>query len=176
MKIALILQAWYEKPDKNWYPWLKQELEKRGYKVYLPDLPTIHTKLPDLEKILQFIKALNCIDKNMLVFGHSIGCLIGLRLAEKYRFNKLFLIAGWDSNDLYKPHRLFWKTPINHRKIKNRVKKIYCFTSDNDPFMTAFTVEQMSIRLNAKYILIKGAGHFTQKYGVKQIPQLLEYI
>lgn len=49
MKKILILHAWYSRPEDNWYPWLKSKLEKSGYEVYVPDLPTQQTNLPDLK-------------------------------------------------------------------------------------------------------------------------------
>ncbi len=175
---ALILHAWYEKPDTQWYSWLKQELEKKGYEVLVPDLPTLQTKMPDQQKILTFFNKNKTLvpDSHTTVVGHSIGCLIALRLAEQFKYEKMFLIAGWDYDDLYPPHRLFWKRPINHKKIKQNVKDIYCFSSDNDPYTTAFEVEEMSKRLAGKFVLIKEAGHFTAKFGVRKIPQLLQYL
>ncbi|MBI4065185.1 alpha/beta hydrolase [Candidatus Gottesmanbacteria bacterium] len=176
MKQALILQGWYQKPESNWYPWLKEELEKKKYTILLPDLPTIHTDLPDMTKQLSFINQLLTINHQTIVIGHSLGCLLGMRLAEKYSFDKLFLVAGWDFNDLTKEHRLFWEKPINHAAIKRNVKEIYCISSDNDPYVTAFTVQEMSKRLGGKYMLIKGARHFTDKDGITQIPQLLSLL
>jgi hypothetical protein len=177
MKKALILHAWYSRPDDNWYPWLKNKLKQKGYEVYVPDLPTMYTNLPNMRKQLDFIKKNFIIDKNTLVFGHSLGTLLAMRLAEKHQLKKMFLVAGWDFNDLSVEHRLFWQTPINHAKIKKNVKAIYCISSDNDPYMTAFAVEEMSKRLNGKFILIKGRAHFSKKQGgVTKIPQLLKLI
>ena len=174
--IALILQGWYQKLESNFYPWLSQELTKKGYDVTLPDLPTIHTDLPDMNKQIKFIERLNVLDQNTIVFGHSITCLLGMRLAEKHVFHKLFLIAGWDFDDLTAEHRLFWPNNINHDLIKKHVKEIYCISSDNDPYITAFTAEEMSKRLGAKFILIKDAGHFTTQFGISKIPKILPYL
>ncbi len=176
VKQALILHAWYENPENNWYPWLKTELETRGYKVFVPDLPTMYTDLPDIDKQLHYIKDLKAMNKNTLVIGHSLSCLLAMRLAEKIPYQKMFLVAGWDFNDLSIEHRLFWANPIDHAAIKQHVNKIYCISSDNDPYMTAFTAEEMSKRLDGKFILVKGAGHFTAKDGVTTMPEVLQYI
>lgn len=176
IKQALILHAWYEKPENNWYPWLKTELKNRGYKVLIPDLPTMQTDLPDMQQQLNLIEQSIAIDNETIVVGHSIGCLLAMRLAEKYSYKKMFLVAGWDFNDLYPQHRLFWPFPIDHAAIKAHVKEIYCLSSDNDPYETSFTVEEMSKRLDGKFILVPGAGHFTEKFGVTKIPELLEYV
>lgn len=173
---ALILQGWYQKPSQNFYPWLANELKKRGYKVFLPDLPTMHTDLPDMGKQLDCIENIFTIDVDTIIFGHSIGCLLAMRLAEKHAFKKMFLISGWDFDELIEEHKLFWPNKLNHAKIKEHVKKIYCICSDNDPYITPFLTEEMSKRLGGKFVLIKGAGHFTEEYGITEISLLLEYI
>jgi predicted alpha/beta hydrolase family esterase len=177
MKKTLIIECWYGHPEDNWYHWLKKELEKKGYEVYVPDLPTMDTSLPDMKKQLEFIEKTVKINKDTIVFGHSLGALLAMRLAEKHTFSKLFLVAGWDFNDLTREHKLFWKTKINHSKIKKNVKDIICISSDNDPFITAITAEDMSKRLGGKFLLIKGARHFSEKLGgITKIPELLEYL
>lgn len=174
-KSALILHAWLNDPDKHWYPWLKSELETRGYTVYLPEIPTMNSNAPNLAAQMKCIEDTIPLDNNMLVLGHSLGCLLAMRLAEKHVFGKLFLVAGWDFNDLTTEHQSFWTNNINHTAIKKNVNDIYCISSDNDPYMTAFTVEEMSRRLDGKFILMKGAGHFTKEFGVTKIPEVLQY-
>ena len=176
IKQALVLQGWYQKTESNWYPWLKTKLEKRGYRVHLPDLPTMHTDLPDMDKQLRYIKDLKTMNKDTLVFGHSLSCLLAMRLAEETPYQKMFLVAGWDSNDLTIEHRLFWANPIDHTAIKRHVKEIYCISSDNDPYTTAFTAEEMSKRIGGKFILVPGTGHFTAKDGVTTMPIILPYL
>lgn len=170
---ALILHAWYSNSSKNWYLWVKTELEKVGREVLIPELPTMDTDLPDMNLQLKTVKQF--IDKNTLVIGHSLGAVLGLRLAETTGFEKLFLVSGWDFDDLTKEHQLFWSSKIDHEKIKENVREIYVISSDNDPYFTAFQAEEMSKRLNGKFILIKGAGHFTVKDGVTNISQIVSY-
>jgi len=174
-KIALILHAWLNGPDKHWYPWLKTELETRGYTVYLPEIPTMNTQSPDLQTQMEFIEKTIPLDNNFIVFGHSLGCLLALRLSEKYSFQKMFLVAGWDFDDLTVEHQSYWPNKLNHTAIKKNVKKIYVTSSENDPYMTAFSMEEMNKRLGATYLFIKGAGHFTEKFAITKIPELLPF-
>lgn len=176
IKQALILHAWLNGPNKHWYPWLKNELETKGYTVYLPEIPTMNSQAPDLQTQIDFIEKNIPLNKDFIVFGHSLGCLLALRIAEKHTLQKIFLVAGWDFDDLTVEHESYWKNKLDHKTIKKNVKDIYCITSENDPFMTAFSVEEMNKRLSGKYILIKGAGHFTEKFGITKIPELLRYI
>jgi predicted alpha/beta hydrolase family esterase len=177
MKKAIILHAWYEKTDMDWYPWLKTELEKKGYTVFLPELPTMSTDSPDLNTLMQFIESLTDIDSETVIIGHSLGALLALRLAEKHTFAKLFSVAGWDYNDLTVEHQSFWPNMIDHAAIKSHVKEIYCIESDNDFVLTAFMAEEMCKRFAGKFILVKGAGHFTTKDdSITQVPELLNFI
>lgn len=176
MKQALILHAWLNDSNKHWYPWLKIELEKKGYTVHLPEIPTMNSNNPDLQTQMDFIEKTIPLDKDFVVFGHSLGCLLAMRLAEKHAFNKLFLVAGWDFDDLTPEHQSFWPNKLDHEAIKKHVEKIFVTSSENDPYMTAFTMEEMSKRLGAKYIFIQSAGHFTEKFGITKISDLLPFI
>lgn len=173
---ALILHAWLNDPDKHWYPWLKTELEKRGYTTYLPEIPTMNTNAPDLATQMKYIEDNVPFDNTMLIFGHSLGCVLAMRLAENHAFEKMFLIAGWDFDDLTVEHQSFWSNKIDHAAIKKNVKEIYCVSSDNDPYVTAIIAEEMTKRLDSTFILVKGAGHFTEEYSITKIPELLPNI
>lgn len=173
MKSALILISWYGTPKDNWFPWLKTELEKKEYKVSVPDLPTIRTDRPDMEKMLKTLK----VDKGTVVIGHSLGALLGLRLAERQKFKKLIMVSGWDFDDLTTEHELFWPNKINHEKIKGNVKDIVVIHSSNDPYTTAVSAEGMSKRLDGKFVLVPNGGHLSQKEGGRaDLPEILPYI
>jgi len=176
MKKALILEAWYSKPEDNWYLWLKKELEKRGYEVVLPDLPDQRTDHPDVAEQVKFIGDLNFLDEDTVVIGHSLGAVLGMRLGEVFRYKKLITVSGWDYNDLCDGHKLFWRTMMDHKRIRANVKEIVCFGSDNDPYYTKISFEDTANRLGGKFVLIKDKGHFTLKDGVARFPQLLKFI
>ena len=46
MKRAVIVHCWDGKPNYAWYPWVKKELEKKGYLVKVPAMP--ETEIPKL--------------------------------------------------------------------------------------------------------------------------------
>ncbi|KKU87741.1 MAG: Alpha/beta hydrolase [Candidatus Gottesmanbacteria bacterium GW2011_GWA2_47_9] len=175
-KNALILHAWYNKPEDNWYPWLAKELTAKGYHTVLPNIPSFFTDAPSLPDAMRQIESLDVLRPSTIIIGHSLSCLLAMRLAEKHQYAKMMLVAGWDFDDLTKEHASFWQNKINHGAIKKNVKDIYCISSDNDPYMAAFQVEEMSKRLGGKFVLIKGAGHFLAKDGITNIPQLLAYL
>lgn len=173
MKKALILISWYGTPESDWLPWLKIELEKRGYEVTIPDLPT-RTDLPDMEQMLAMLK----VDEDTLVVGHSLGALLGLRLAERKKFRKLILVSGWDFDDGLAPeHRLFWPNKIDHDKIKENVKEFVVIHSSNDPYTPAQVAEEMSKRLNGEFVLVLNGGHLSKKDGNKtELPEILDLL
>lgn len=176
MKKALFLQSWYSNVTDNWYPWLKKELEKKGYTTYFPDISEMRKDVPNMAKILKYVKSLKVIDKNTVIVSHSLGNLLAMRLAEEIKYKQMILVSAWDYDDLCDGHKLFWKNKIKHTKIKRNVKNITVIHSDNDPYYTAIAAEDTSKRLNAKYILIKGGGHFGSNEGTKKIPQILKLI
>lgn len=176
MKNALIIHAWYDNQNSHWYPWLKNELQNKGYHVDVPDIPELRKDVPDMKRVLTLIENNIVVNSNATIVGHSIGSLIAMRLGEKHAYHKMILVAGWDFNDLTEGHRKFWETPIDHEAIRKNVANIYVVHSDNDPYITAIQAKDMSKRLNGKFILVEGAGHFTAKEGVSKIPKLLEIV
>lgn len=177
MKKALILHAWYATPESDWYPWLKTELEKKGYHVEIPSIPTMDSASPDLETMLKFIADNELVDDETVVVGHSLGAVLALRLAERVRFEKGILLAVWDYNDLTPEHQSFWKTAINHALIRKNVPSWVMIISDNDPYVTKFIAHEVAARLDAKTVDAGIRGHFLAKDdGVTQVSEILEFV
>jgi len=53
MKNVLILHGTQATSKSNWFTWLSDELKKKGFRVWLPDLP--NAELPSLTGINKFI-------------------------------------------------------------------------------------------------------------------------
>jgi len=175
-KCALILHAWHNTPDNHWYPWLKMELENKGYTVHLPVIPTMDTDKPDFPTQRAFIEKNIPLSRDFVILGHSLGTLLAMRLAEKHQFSAMFLISGWDFDDLTAEHQSFWPNKLDHDTIKKNVNNIYVLSTNNDPYMTDFSMKEMAKRFEAEYVFVKDAGHFTKDSGRTKIPELLQYI
>jgi len=68
-------------PESNFYPWLKQQLEKRGYDVQIPAIP--NGKIASDDEQTDFVIANVKLDSETAVIGHSFGGVIALRLLER---------------------------------------------------------------------------------------------
>ena len=81
MKRVFIVHGWGGRPDEAWFPWIKKELEDKGYKVFIPAMP--ETDEPKMELWIPFLSQLvGKPDLNTFFVGHSIGCQAIIRYLE----------------------------------------------------------------------------------------------
>jgi uncharacterized protein len=167
MKNALILHGTDSNSSDNWFPWLKTELEKLEYKIWVPNLP--HAKKPNIKRYNKFILSNKNwkFNNESIIIGHSSGAvaILGLLevLPEKIVVNKCFLVGsfindlGWDSLK-----ELFLK-PFDFEKIKKHSKEFIFIHSDNDPYCPLDHAKYLAEKLNGKLIIKNGQGHFSGK-------------
>ncbi len=181
MKRVIIVHRWDGSPKDDWYPWLKKELEKRGFKVTIPKMP--NSSEPVIEKWVSYLsKITSTADKDTYFVGHSIGCQAILRYLENSgkKIGGAVFVSGWftlkgletdEEKTIAKP----WiKTSINFDRIKG---KFFAIFSDNDPFVQLKKNKEIfETKLGAKTIIEHNKGHFTDEEGVKEISSVLEAI
>jgi len=182
MKNAVVLHGTDANSKDNWFPWLKKELEKRGYTVWVPDLPKANR--PNIKRYNEFILKNRNWQPNeeTILIGHSSGAVAVLGLIQALPANvfikKAILVApftndlGWDSlKDLFEP-------PLDYAKIKHHAKEFIILHSDNDPYIPMKQAEEISKRLNTPLNIQHKQGHFAissdPKY--KEFPLLLTLI
>lgn len=176
MKKALILHACMDNPSGNWYPWLKKEMEGRGYEVWIPTLPTMDSPQPNMEPMLKAILDKQLVDQDTIVVGHSLGAVLALRLAERTVFREGIILAGWDFDDLDPRDDLFWPNPIDHEKVKRNVPSWIVPISANDPFVSSYMTQRMAERLGGKALMLGAKGHFCTSDGVTEISEILAFV
>src|SRR3970282_3052652 len=88
MKRVFIVHGWEADSSSDWFPWLKRELETRGYDVTVPDMPD--TNHPNKDTWVQFLAALIVEpDENTYLVEHSIGGNTALRYLESLNGKKI---------------------------------------------------------------------------------------
>ena len=53
-KKLIIVHGWEGHPEEGWYPWLKKEMEKRGWEVQVPAM--LNTNDPKIFEWLPFLQ------------------------------------------------------------------------------------------------------------------------
>ncbi|MBU0671209.1 MAG: alpha/beta hydrolase [Patescibacteria group bacterium] len=165
-------------PQENWFPWLKAELEKEGNNVFIPHFPTQESGMLEAWwKVFNEYK--DQIDENTIFIGHSLGAPFILNVLEKYPAKAAYLVAGFvgpQDNQFYKYTKEIADRDFDWNKINDNCSNFYIFQSDNDPYIPMEKAEELKEKLDTEYILIKNAGHFNEKAGHKEFPELCTHI
>ncbi len=181
-----IVHRWDGNPNSDWYPWLKKELEKKGFKVTIPKMP--NTSEPEINAwVSHLTKFVKHPDKNTCFIGHSIGCQTIMRylesLPENTRIGKLIFVAGWfklanlEGEEVERIAKPWINTQINLSSIKEKTESITVILSDNDPYNEIKYNEAMfKNKLNGDTIILKNKGHFTSEDGVAKLPEILNFL
>lgn len=181
MKNALILHGTGNNSKDNWFPWLKKELQDKGYEVWVPDLPQANN--PNLERYNKFIFSNWEFDSESILIGHSSGAfaIMGIleELPDDVVVKKAIMVAGFKNDlGLRSINELFLK-PLDYKKIKKRAKEFILIHSDNDPYVDLEHGRVLKEWLGGKLLIMRGQKHFsTSTYGEKyrEFPELLKYI
>lgn len=164
----VIFHSYGTSPLANFYPWLKKELESRGYKVQAPLLPH-SSKTGFSEK--DEVKAISKVkfDKNTVVIGHSLGAVVALKALELKNcfIKKLVLVGGFVEpkfKDKPRPFANQYNWKFDFKKIKNSAKEIKIIHDVDDPIIPLNQALKIQLKLNGELIKEKAAGaHFTAK-------------
>ncbi len=185
VKRVFIIHGWGGNPKGDWFLWLKKELEKRNFEVYIPEMP--NTNNPKINQWVNFIEAqVKKVDEDTYFIGHSIGCQAIMRYLEKLpsenKIGGAVFVAGWfnlsdetwDEDYTHEVADPWIETPIDFKKIKNHTKKFTLIQSDNDPYVLLSNAEIFKEKLEAKVFFEHNKGHISGEDGVKQIPIVLK--
>lgn len=162
MKHVVILHGTGETPDHFWYPWLKKNLQERGFSVSIPQLPD--TDNPTLTNWLPAARK-EFYTEDTIIIGHSAGCPLLLSVLEKshVQIKQAILVAGFvhplGKKEL-KDEPILQET-YDWGEISTHVKDIFFINSDNDPWgCTDSEGRYMLDALNKGTLIIpKGQGH-----------------
>ncbi len=184
MKKVFIIHGWSGYPEEGWFPWLKEELEKRGFEVIVPampepDEPKIETWVPFLSKLI------GVPDSNTFFVGHSIGCQTIIRyfetLPKETEIGGAVFVAGWynlrnlETEEEERIAGPWVNTPRNDDKIRKIINgKAVAIFSDNDPWVIPENQNSWKEKVGAEIIIEHAKGHFAGDDGIKELQSALD--
>ncbi|MDO8660652.1 MAG: alpha/beta hydrolase [Candidatus Woesearchaeota archaeon] len=186
VKSIFVVHGWGASPESEWRPWLKLELEQKGFVVHLVHLPT-----PDAPEIKTWLgalkKAVSQPDKETFFVGHSIGCQTILRYLESLpkgvQIGGAVFVAGWfrlsdeikaDAEQL-RIATPWLETSIDLDKVCKHTEQFVAFLSDNDPWVPLAENKELFERF-AKVIVEHNKGHYSEDDGMTEVPQVLKEV
>lgn len=179
-----IFHGSYGHPEENWFPWLRQELEKLGHKVFVPKFPVPKVSTPGGHKLgkwmVEFDPYREYLNEKTIIVAHSRGCVFCYHLLPTFKtsIDATFLVGPWDTfqwGDV--KLESFHSRPFEWDSICNKSKHIEVFQSTNDVIPVS-EGQRIAANLHAKINIVRNAGHFniaTYKRFAK-FPLLLEHI
>ncbi len=185
-KRAFLIHGWGGSPNEGWRPWLKDELEKRGFEVFAPSMPD--TDSPKLTAWLDKLKETVGVSDNQCFFvGHSLGCITILRylekLAQEQKIGGAVLVAGFTDKGLtlgedenINDIGTFFEVGVDFEKIKKRRNKFIAIHSDNDPYVPLRFGDILKEKLGAELIVKHDMSHFSGDDNINELPCVLEAV
>jgi uncharacterized protein len=133
MKNAILLHGTGDSPNSFWFPYIKKELEKRGYDVWAPQLP--EHEMPNLEIQLPYLLQHGTFNSDTIIIAHSAGCPLVLALLEKIqlKIKQVILVAGFVKPiGKLQALKAIVQEEYDWQKIKDNVSDFIAIHSDND--------------------------------------------
>lgn len=177
---ALILHGTDNDHTGNWFPWLKAELEKLNFEVWVPDLP--NSKRPNIQLWTEYLLGQGWNFNDSLVIGHSAGAveILGLleALPDGVKVDTAIMVAvfrnglGWEAlQDLE-------GLSFNFESIKAKAEQLIIIHSDDDPHCPIAGAEEIAKGLDAEFIHFSDKKHFSLGTNpeMSKFPELLDII
>ena len=171
-KVILIHGNGRGSPDDNWFPYLKNELEKLGLLVVAPQFPD--ADLARASYWLPFLIELG-VDENTIIVGHSTGAIAAMRIAENNKLLGSIFVGAYASDLGLETEKLsgYFDTPWDWQAIKDNHQWIVQFASTDDPWIPAAESRLVHEKLDTEYYESTDQGHFGGDYYKPDFPELL---
>lgn len=187
MKRVFIVHGWDGHPEEGWFPWLKKELEAKGFEVFVPELPDAES--PRITKwVAKLAKTVGMPDKDTYFVGHSIGCKAIAHYLETLpagaRVGGVVFVAGFfkkltnleDDPATQETATLWLEAPLDLEKVKSHLLKSVAIFSDDDPYVPLENQNDFRDQLGAEIIIEHKQGHFSGSTGTTELPIALQSV
>lgn len=179
MTTIFIIHGSNASPDAHWFPYLDQELKKKGAEVIRLQFP-----IKEKQTLNNWLKTLQPYQAKLndaVMVGHSLGAPFILQVIQHFKpkLRAAFLVAGFvgfleveGENNLND----FSNKPFQWEMIKQQCKKFYVLHGENDSLVPFSRAEELAQHLNVHVISIKKGGHLCARDGFNTFPLLRDLI
>lgn len=156
-----------------WAPWLKAQLESRGFETFFETMPD--SIIAREQYWLPFLEEHVKVDRHDVLVGWSSGAVAAMRYAERNPLCGSVLISPsyTDLNDDLEQQSGYFDKPWQWEKIKANQGQIALVWGDDDPYIPQREFTFIAEQLRPTKLKIHGGGHFTEQ---QEFPELLDYI
>lgn len=166
------------------FSYFKEELEKRGYNVIIPEFPT-KTDITIKGFFEVFDRYKEYFNDELIVVAHSIGNPMVVKYISENNLNiRLYIsLAGFGRpfitegrEDLNSVISLIQINESEKGEFINLVKNRYSIYSNNDHIVPLELLKEFSSDIHSESIFIEGIGHMGRKSGLEKLPKVVEII
>jgi predicted alpha/beta hydrolase family esterase len=180
LKNALIIHGTGGYPEENWFPWLKNKLEQKEYKVSVPHFPSPATEPVTTTEWFDVLKDYE-INEETILIAHSLGGVFALRILEKleYPIKATFFVGtpvGIKPIKYYDSDVKFSGFDFEWDKIRQNARRFVAFHSNDDPFVSLDNGKKLAEELGITLHFVPNAGHFNAAAGYTEFHDLLKEI
>ena len=185
-KRVFIVHGYQGYPQEAWQPWLKAELEARGYDVSLPSMP--NPDWPIIPEWIGFIaKMVGEPDPETVMIGHSLGSQAVMRYlellgaADKSVGKTVLVASGFpiglpddEAERMAGDDKVLipWlATGVDPKKVRKAAGKCIVILSDDDPIIpVGEATEAFRANLGAEIVIEHSRGHLNEDSGLTELP------
>ena len=178
-KNYLILHGSFGSNEGNWFPWLKEQLEKNNKKVLIPQMP-VGVGNQNFENWSNVLNKLD-ISENTVIIAHSIAPIFVCKylITNQIKVKKLIFVCGFNNYLGIDSDFDAVNEPMfidNFDDVKKYCKDIVCYYSDNDPYVKYDVEKAFADKLTDKQYVIKNGGHINAETGYTKFEEILKEI
>jgi uncharacterized protein len=173
-----IVHGYCASKSDHWFAWLENELQKRGARVTVVDLPS-----PDDPKPQAWRRAIErqvlALDRNTYFVAHSLGGIALLNYlagaSTRQEIGGYILVAGFNSRLPTLPQLDgFITSELDYDRLIQITANRTVIAASDDATVPHALSRQLAACLDAKLIVVERGGHFLASDGFVEFPLLLE--
>lgn len=175
MKKVYVTHGYTADPTRNWFPWLKKEVENLGIECECLAMPD--SNAPNPHAWLEHHKRTLKLNEETVLIGHSLGCiaLLNYLAVTQQKVNTAIFVSGFYEKLSTLPALDSFATFYANQTACLPVKS-YVISALNDEIVPHQYSDRLAQYLQADYIRLPQGGHFIDRDGVTELPIVLEQL